>query len=153
MGSCNTWQTCCNSTPQGSRSEAVQTPPPYHTHILCLQGGADLPQTVHPSQPSSSQGVCHWLYSSLLRSHYTYNTLQVASLTSAAAPQLHPFQLLFPDCVSFSCCSLIVSTCDYPHTVLSMVSSEVVFVHMFRYSTLGCCSGFHGNVSVKARIP
>ena len=28
-----------------------------------------------------------------------------------------------------------------------------VSFHWFKYNTLGCCIGFHGNISVKARIP
>ena len=35
--------------------------------------------------------------------------LSIASV-STAAPRLHPFQLLLPVCIRFSCCSLLAST-------------------------------------------
>ena len=37
------------------------------------------------------------------------NTFSPIASASASAPRLHPLQLLFPDCVRFSCCSLIAS--------------------------------------------
>ena len=40
---------------------------------------------------------------------YTSNTAPDSSLCRAAAPQLRPLQLLFPNCVCFSCCSPIAS--------------------------------------------
>ena len=38
------------------------------------------------------------------------------------------------------------------NTQLYTVKNGVSF-HWFKYNTLGCCIGFHGNISVKARIP
>jgi len=35
---------------------------------------------------------------------------------------------------------------------LYTVKNGVSF-HWFKYNTLGCCIGFHGNISVKAGIP
>ena len=46
--------------------------------------------------------------------------LQAASLAllvSAAAPQLYLLQLLLPDCIHFSCCSLIVTAFNNTYTV------------------------------------
>ena len=32
-------------------------------------------------------------------------------------PRLHPLQLLLPDCIHLSCCSLIVSVCEHTHAL------------------------------------
>lgn len=46
--------------------------------------------------------------------------------------------------------SLCAHLCSKP---LNRLQSHWVFIHTLRYSTLGCCSAFHDNFSIKARIP
>jgi len=39
---------------------------------------------------------------------------------------LHSLQLLLPNCICFSCCSLIASACDHAHPVQSIINTKVV---------------------------
>ena len=85
----------------------------------------NLPTPHHHTSPSTIIITSSFAHSATSPSFtYVSNLVPDSSLCRAAAPRLHPLQLLLPDCVRFSCC-------------LPLASASAAAPDCVRF---GCCS-------------